>query len=100
VYTRICGRGKRNATVIILRLSARFCTLFYLETFLQSVEDIAALVTEGSKKLVNIGGGGGAAPAAGGAAAAVVEEEEEEEEEEEDVGGAGDLFGGDDEDDW
>ena len=66
----------------------------------KSIEDIAELVTEGSKKLVNIGGGGAAAPAAGGAAAAVVEEEEEEEEEEEDVGGAGDLFGGDDEDDW
>merc|ERR1712063_123133 len=66
----------------------------------KTIDDIAQLVTEGSKKLVNIGGGGGAAPAAGGAAAAVVEEEEEEEEEEEDVGGAGDLFGGDDEDDW
>merc|ERR1712063_189273 len=39
----------------------------------KTIDDIAQLVTEGSKKLVNIGGGGGAAPAAGGAAAAVVE---------------------------
>jgi large subunit ribosomal protein LP2 len=97
----ICGRGKQYENMASHAILPSYEHIERNLSYLQTVEDIAKLVTEGSKKLVNIGGGGGgAAPAAGGAAAAAVVEVEEEEEEEEDVGGAGDLFGGDDEDDW